>query len=155
MPPENSMEAFQMAYDMGAAGIEFDVQMTKDGYLVVTHDEEISRVSDESGYVKDYTFQELRCFQFNRMHPEYEDIKILLFEDALEQFKPKKDFLFNMELKNNIFSYERMEEKILNVVKEKGVLERTLFSSSYHKSLLSLRELDFNTKIVFLNCDGF
>lgn len=45
-----------------------------------------------------------------------------------------------MELKNNIFSYEGMEEKILNVVKEKGVLERTLFSSFYHKSLLSLRE---------------
>ena len=47
---------------MGAYEMEFDVQMTKDGYLVVTHDEEISRVSDESGYVKDYTFQKLRCF---------------------------------------------------------------------------------------------
>jgi glycerophosphoryl diester phosphodiesterase len=129
--------------------------MTKDGYLVVTHDEEISRVSDGSGYVKDYTFQELRCFQFNRTHPEYEDIKIPLFEDVLEQFKPQNDFLFNIELKNNIFSYEGMEEKILNVVKEKGVLERTLFSSFYHNSLLSLRELDFNTKIAFLYCDGF
>lgn len=117
--------------------------MTKDGYLVVTHDEEKSRVFDGSGYVKDYTFQELRCFQFNRTHPEYEDIKIPLFEDVLEQFKPKKDFLFNIELKNNIFSYEGMEEKILNVVKEKGGLERTLFSSFYHKSLLSLGELDF------------
>ncbi|RKD35273.1 glycerophosphodiester phosphodiesterase [Lacrimispora algidixylanolytica] len=152
--PENSMEAFQMAYDMGADGIEFDVQMTKDGHLVVVHDEEISRVSDGIGYVKDYTFEELRCFQFNRTHPEYEDIKIPLLDDVLEQFKQKKDFLFNIELKNNIFAYEGMEVKVLNVVKEKGVLERTLFSSFYHKSVLSLRKMDSNTKIAFLYCDG-
>lgn len=152
--PENSMEAFQLAYDMGADGIELDVQMTKDGQLVVVHDEEISRVSDGIGYVKDYTFEELRCFQFNRTHPEYKDIKIPLLEDVLKYFKQKKDFLFNIELKNNIFAYKGMEEKVLNVVKEYGVLERTLFSSFYHKSVLRLREMDYSTKIAFLYCDG-
>lgn len=152
--PENSMEAFQLAYEMGADGIEFDVQMTKDGHLVVVHDEEISRVSDGQGYIKDYTLGELRRFQFNRTHPEYKNIKIPLLEDVLEQFKEKKDFLFNIELKNNIFAYEGMEERIISLVKEMGLLDRILFSSFYHKSMLRLREMDSNAKIAFLYCDG-
>ena len=152
--PENSMEAFQLAYDMGADGIEFDVQMTKDGHLVVVHDEEISRVSDGQGYIKDYTLGELRRFQFNRTHPEYKNIKIPLLEDVLEQFKEKKDFLFNIELKNNIFAYEGMEERIISLVKEMGLLDRILFSSFYHKSMLRLRKINSNAKTAFLYCDG-
>lgn len=157
--PENSLEAFQMAYDMGADGIEFDVQMTKDGYLVVAHDEEISRVSDGSGYIKDYSLEELRRFQFNRTHPEYEEVKIPLLEEVLEQFGQKKteydkEFLFNIELKNNIFTYEGMEEKVLKIIKEKNVLERTLFSSFSHASMLKLRQLEKKAKIAFLYADG-
>ena len=57
--PENTMEAFALAVDMGADGVELDVQMTRDGYLVVAHDERIERVSDGSGYIRDYTLKEL------------------------------------------------------------------------------------------------
>lgn len=156
--PENSMEAFRLAYDMGADGIEFDVQMTKDGYLVVAHDEEISRVSDGQGYIKDYTLEELRHFQFNKTHPEYENVKIPLLEEVLEEFTQKSsersEFLFNMELKNSVFPYEGMEEKVLNLVREKGVLKRTLFSSFCHKSMLMLQELEPKAKVAFLYCDG-
>jgi glycerophosphoryl diester phosphodiesterase len=157
--PENSMEAFQLAYDMGADGIEFDVQMTRDGHLVVVHDEEISRVSDGNGYVKDFSLEEIRNFQFNRTHPEYEGVKIPLLEEVMERFAQKgsdtdKEFLFNIELKNNIFLYEGMEEKVLKIVKEKKMLERTLFSSFSHASMLTLREAEPEAKIAFLYCDG-
>ncbi len=163
--PENSMEAFQLAYDMGADGIELDVQMTKDGHLVVVHDEEISRVSDGWGYVRDYTLKELRCFQFNKSHPEYRNVKVPLLEEVLEQFNRKnvnsrvgeverKRLLFNIELKNNIFPYQGMEEKILNLVSQYDILERTIFSSFYHKSMLKLRELEPKAKVAFLFCDG-
>ncbi len=157
--PENSLEAFQMAYDMGADGIEFDVQMTKDGYLVVAHDEEISRVSDGKGYIRDYNLEELRRFQFNKIHPEYEEVKIPLLEEVLEQLgqrktKDDKELLFNIELKNSIFSYEGMEEKVLKTVKEKKVFGQTLFSSFSHSSMLKLREIDVEAKVAFLYCDG-
>jgi glycerophosphoryl diester phosphodiesterase len=163
--PENSMEAFQLAYDMGADGIEFDVQMTKDGYLVVVHDEEISRVSDGIGFIKDFTLEELRRFHFNKSHPEYKSTKIPLLEEVLDRFGQKKtinkeergeqeEFLFNIELKNNIFAYEGMEEKVLNMVTQKGVLDRTIFSSFNHKSVLTLRNMDQKAEIAFLYCDG-
>ncbi|WP_313070465.1 glycerophosphodiester phosphodiesterase [Lacrimispora sp.] len=157
--PENSMEAFQLAYDMGADGIEFDVQMTKDGYLVVTHDEEISRVSNGSGYVKDFLLEEIIQFQFNRTHPEFGWVRIPLLEEVLERFaqaevRTNKEFRFNIELKNNIFSYAGMEEKILKVVKERNLLERTLFSSFSHASMVKLSRLEPEAKVAFLYADG-
>lgn len=130
--PENSMEAFKLAYEMGADGIEFDVQMTKDGHLIVVHDEEISRVSNGQGYVKDFCLEEIKRFEFNRTHPGSHAIKAPLLEEVIEQFAQRKsksgnEFLFNIELKNNIFSYEGMEEKALKIVKEKTYLEERYF----------------------------
>ena len=51
--PENTLEAFALAMEMGADGIELDVQLTKDGEVVVIHDEVIDRVSNGKCLVKD------------------------------------------------------------------------------------------------------
>ena len=51
--PENTLEAFDLSVKQGADGVELDVHLTRDGELVVTHDEEISRVSDGAGFVRD------------------------------------------------------------------------------------------------------
>ena len=50
--PENTLEAFRKAIEMGADGVELDVQLTKDGELVVIHDETVDRTSDGSGWSK-------------------------------------------------------------------------------------------------------
>ena len=57
--PENTMLSFQKAAETGCDGIELDVQTTKDGVLVVIHDEAIDRTTDGTGLVKDYTYEEL------------------------------------------------------------------------------------------------
>ena len=54
--PENTLEAFELAAKMGAQGVELDVHITKDGYLVVAHDETIDRVSDGTGFIRDMFF---------------------------------------------------------------------------------------------------
>lgn len=60
--PENTMLAFQKAWETGSDGIELDVQLTKDGELVVIHDETLDRTTDHTGRVCDYTLEELkRC----------------------------------------------------------------------------------------------
>ena len=53
--PENTMLAFQKAYEAGADGIELDVQLTKDGQVVVIHDEKVDRTTNGTGLVRDYT----------------------------------------------------------------------------------------------------
>ena len=54
--PENSLAAFRKAVEKGF-GIELDVQLTKDGEVVVIHDETIDRTSTGKGYVRDYTLE--------------------------------------------------------------------------------------------------
>ena len=56
--PENTMDAFQKAIEMKADGIELDVHLTKDGEVVVIHDEVLDRVSDGTGRVQDFTCNE-------------------------------------------------------------------------------------------------
>ena len=60
--PENTMLSFREAAKTGCDGIELDVQLTKDGQLVVIHDERIDRTTDGTGFVRDYTLEELRHF---------------------------------------------------------------------------------------------
>lgn len=62
--PENTMEAFWLADEMKADGIELDVQLTKDGEVIVLHDEKIDRVSNGRGYARDYTLAELKSSVF-------------------------------------------------------------------------------------------
>ena len=50
--PENTMLAFRKALECGADGIEMDVQLTKDGELVVIHDERVDRTTNGTGYVR-------------------------------------------------------------------------------------------------------
>ena len=72
--PENTMEAFKLAVEMNTDGIETDVHMTKDGVLVLMHDEKVDRTTNGTGYIKDYTYEEL--YQINAKtllagHPAY------------------------------------------------------------------------------------
>ena len=74
--PENTLEAFKLAVDIGSDGIELDVQLSKDGELVVIHDEEIDRTSNGKGFVKDYTLKELKKFNFNHSNSKYHKVNI-------------------------------------------------------------------------------
>ena len=58
--PENTMEAFRMALDMGADGVELDVHLSKDGELVVIHDLLLDRTTNGHGKVCDFTLEELK-----------------------------------------------------------------------------------------------
>ena len=58
--PQNTMLAFQKALESGCDGIELDVQLTKDGEVVIIHDEYLDDLTDFTGNVRDYTLGELK-----------------------------------------------------------------------------------------------
>ena len=128
--PENSLPAFERAIEMGY-GIELDVQLTKDGEMVVVHDEEIDRVSDGSGFVKDYTLAELKNLNFNKTHPEYQNVKIPTLREVYEALKPT-GMTINVELKTGIFWYKDLEKKVLELTKEMEMEDRVIYSSFNH-----------------------
>ena len=59
--PENTITAFSKALEVkGLTGIELDIQMTRDNEIVVIHDERVDRTTDGTGYVKDFTYLQIR-----------------------------------------------------------------------------------------------
>ena len=58
--PENTMLAFEKAVELGVDGIELDVHLSKDGELVIIHDEKVDRTCNGTGKVKDMTLAELK-----------------------------------------------------------------------------------------------
>lgn len=93
--PENTLLSFYTGISMNANGIETDVQRTKDGVLVLFHDDTITRVTGEEGSVSDYTLEELQAFDVKK--DGFVD-KIVTFEDFLSHFA-FRDITFAIELK--------------------------------------------------------
>ena len=136
--PENTLQAFSLAQEQGADGIELDVQLTKDGEVVVIHDETIDRTSTGKGYVRDYTLEELKKFSFHNHMEKYKGVKIPTLREVLELVKPGK-MEVNIELKTGIFWYPDIEEKTMKIVEEAGMEDRVIYSSFNHYSVQKVR----------------
>ena len=151
--PENTLAAFQKAVDLGADGVELDIQLTKDDQIVVIHDETIDRTSDDKGWVKDYTLEELRAFNYNRTKPEYKHADIPTMREVFELLKPTGLFI-NIEIKTGVVFYEKIEEKILALTKEMGMEDRVCYSSFNHYTVTRIHELKPDAEVGFLYADG-
>lgn len=141
--PENTLLSFQKAAALeGLEGIELDVQRSKDGKLVVIHDELLKRTTDGTGYVKDYTLSELKQFHILTKNEEFEETIPTLTEVLdLLQDKMKHGLKLNIELKNSKIMYPGMEKQVIDLVKEYGLEEQVIYSSFYAKSLERIRKL--------------
>lgn len=142
--PENTLEAFELAIKQHAHGVELDVHLSRDGQVVVAHDERIDRVSTGSGLIKNLTVKDLKKHLFNRTHPQYQQATIPLLEEVLALFSPT-GLMINIELKNNQVPYPGLEEKCLQLVEQNGMKERVIFSSFQHHSMLKMKQLDKST----------
>lgn len=151
--PENTIPAFRLACLMGADGIELDVQLSKDGVPVVIHDEQVDRVSDSTGWVRDLTLEQLKALNANKLFPAYGRVEIPTLEEVYDLIK-STDLTVNLELKNSTVIYEGLEEKVLALAEEKGLSDRILYSSFNHYSILKIRRLNPEARTAFLCGDG-
>ena len=150
--PENTLIAFARAAELGADGVELDVQLTKDGQLVVIHDEWLERVSDGTGWVKDHTLEELKSYNYNKTHPEYERAEIPTLREVYELLKPT-GLTINVELKTSVVFYEGIEEKVIALTREMGMEDQVLYSSFNHYTCVNMHKLDPECYVGFLYSD--
>lgn len=138
--PENTMAAFRQAAEAGADGLELDVHLTKDGEVVVIHDETVKRTTDGRGRVRDLTLMEIRRLDAGSWFgKEFAGERIPVLQEVLE-LAAERNLWLNIELKNNKFSYPTLEEKVLEATDRFGRREKTIFSSFNHHSLRRLKE---------------
>jgi len=146
--PENTIPAFQAAAKLdGITGIELDIQLTKDGEMVVLHDEMVDATTTGTGLVKDFTLAELQKLSITgrgEETPAGREYFIPTIRQVFEALKPQleKGLRINIELKNSIERYEGMEEKIVALVREFGLEKQVVYSSFLPESMGKVKELD-------------
>lgn len=151
--PENTMSAFEKASEIkGLTGIELDIQLSKDGHMVVIHDEKLDRTTDGTGYVKDHTLAELKKFKIDAGDGKTERIPTI--EEVLDMLQDKlrdKKLKLNIELKNSICPYEGMESEIVNLVHGRALEDSVIYSSFYAQSVEKIRLLDPEAELGILD----
>ena len=137
--PENSLESFALAIEMGAQGIELDIYETSDGRLVIHHDNNIKRMSGVDAKISETDFTTLRSYNFAGEYGEkYDFVKIPEFCEVLELFKPT-DMTINVEMKEGSDNYIRA---ITSLVREYGMEEQVIYSSFDHFKLKKIKEIN-------------
>src|SRR5918993_1164504 len=144
LAPENTLEAFRMAVEAGAGGLELDVHLTSDGQVVVIHDETVDRTTGGTGAVSDMTLEELRALDaghnFSREcvsgHP-YRGLglRISTLDEVLREFP---GVVVNIDMKAD---RPGVEAAVLGVLREADAGGRALVVSSRRAAVGRFRRI--------------
>ncbi|MDR1630698.1 MAG: hypothetical protein LBS36_10890 [Oscillospiraceae bacterium] len=155
--PQNTLMAFEVCVDAEDFVIdffEFDVQITKDGELVLLHDQTYDNTSNAVEYFgksdvnpKDYTYEELHNnlnlgAKFKKGETDYADLRgedipynlrVLRCEEILDfteqHADPEKPYRYMIEIKSRFSSGKRAVDKLYSVLKERNLLDKTIVST--------------------------
>lgn len=132
-------------------GIELDVQPTKDGEIVVIHDETVDRTTNGTGEVRSYTLSELKKLMIQGNEGKTTSIPTLeeVFQ-LLQSSCQSKELMINIELKNSKIRYEGMEEKVLELVDQYGLNSNIIYSSFLPESMGYIKRLNPEAKTAIL-----
>ncbi|MGO4180913.1 glycerophosphodiester phosphodiesterase [Paenibacillus sp. MCAF9] len=150
--PENTLAAFKKAIELGATGIEIDVQLTKDDQIVIIHDESLMRTTGLNRLVKDTAYEELMSLDAGSwFDPAFQAERVPLLEQLLELLR-HSDIILNIELKNGIIQYPGLEQKVIDIVRAFGMADRIILSSFNHYSLLLCKQLapEIRTGVLYM-----
>jgi len=152
--PENTMISFEKAIELGATGIETDVQMTSDGVLVLIHDEYVNRTTNGLGLVKDFTYADLNNLDAGSWFSEnYKSEKIPTAKELIILAK-ENNILLNLELKNGEIIYHGIEEKLIEMLYKYKYEDKVILSSFNHYSMVHCKEISSRIKTGLLYMAG-
>ncbi|AXU71357.1 TPA: glycerophosphodiester phosphodiesterase [Clostridioides difficile] len=144
--PENTILAFKKCLDMDIYGIELDVHRTKDGKIVVIHDEKVDRTFNGHGFVKDFTLRKLKTLNSSfEGYQSNKECKIPTLEEVLILISPT-DLILNIELKTDKINYPNIEKDVLELILKYNMKNRVLISSFNSNSLKNFHKLDPSVK---------
>jgi glycerophosphoryl diester phosphodiesterase len=150
--PENTLAAFRAAAELGADGVEFDVQLTADGIAVVFHDQTLERVTDGSGPLFKQPLAALRELDAGgSSSPEYAGERIPTLDEALDACSAH--FALNIELKihkKGIGERTRLAAEVMRRIAHHGMMRRVILSSFDPLALRAVRRLSADAATGYL-----
>ncbi|WP_205835593.1 glycerophosphodiester phosphodiesterase [Niallia alba] len=147
---ESTITAYQIAAETGVDSLEMDLRMTKDGELIVMHDETMDRTTNGKGKVSDYTLEEIRAFRTMESDDSKEITeKIPTLKEILETFHDTQNYYIETRLVDEKLA---MEEKLIQLLEEYQLLDKELVTiqSFSEESLMKIKELAPDTELALL-----
>jgi glycerophosphoryl diester phosphodiesterase len=139
--PENTLAAFRAAVSLGADGVEFDVQLSRDDQVVVIHDFAVDKTTDGHGRVRDLTLAELRKLDAGSWFaPTFAGEHIPTLDEVLDIVKAMK--LINIELKERSLAGEGLGDKVVWAVQSRGLGPQVVISSFNPLAIRRVKQLN-------------
>ncbi len=139
--PENTLAAFELAATMGAQGIEFDVQVTKDHKLIIHHDRVLGRTEDAVGALKDWTFADLRALDVGSWFGQaFVGARMPTPEEVVEDVGDR--LLLNFELVNDSVHLSGAADLLVDLFRRMNLFDRAMISSFNPRSLHRVKVLE-------------
>jgi len=132
--PENTLSAFILAADCGADAIELDVKLSRDGRVVVIHDQTVDRTTDGSGDVGTFSLEGIKELQITSSFGEnFPGEKIPTLEEVFETVGSR--IHLNIELTNYKTPGDDLVPKVCSLITEYNVQDKVLLSSFFPANL--------------------
>lgn len=149
--PENTISAFSLALEEGADGIELDVHLSKDGEVMIIHDESLLRTAGIDRMVSEMTRSELEATSAGKtFSDEFGFTPIPSLEEYLCFMEGRRDKLTNIELKTAPLYYPGIEEKVMALVAKHGLESNIIYSSFNWLSVVKVKRMDPSAKVGLL-----
>lgn len=137
--PENTMAAFRRGSELGADLLELDVQLTRDGQVVVIHDHNLQRTTNGRGRVQDHTLAELQALDAGSWYrPQFAGEHIPALDELAAWAKGR--IRLNIELKGTPDIMGDIPEQVADICRRHGIAGETLVISFDHIALRRLKE---------------
>lgn len=146
--PENTLSAMKKAIDMNAEFSELDVQETKDGKIILLHDNTLERTGKKNLNIWEVNYDELKNIEVGEWYAEeFKGEPIPTLEEVIELVRGKMKL--NIELKTN--KHEKMlAERALQVVIDNNFLDQVVFTSFKFDEVRKIREINKEAKVGYI-----
>jgi glycerophosphoryl diester phosphodiesterase len=143
--PENTLAAILKCVEFGADFSELDVQETKDGEVVLLHDDDLKRTTTDSGFIWDKNWADLQKVDAGSWKsPEYQSEPIPLLETVIDSVRGK--LKLNIELKINGHQ-EKLEERVVKIIEKNDFIKDCIITSFHREAIEKVKNLNPKIKV--------
>lgn len=139
--PENTLAAFTLAADQGADAIELDVTLSRDGQIVVIHDDTLDRTTTGHGRVDQLPYAEIAQYDAGaKFNARFAGERVPLLAQVFEAVGQR--LLINVEIKSTTIKTTGLEAKVIDLIRQHGLIERVIVSSFNPLALIKVKRAE-------------